>query len=349
MAQSSYEIIKRAVHFQRPERLPVQMASLGVADYVYLWQPMGKSHTSGAGQAFTPVAPKADAWGCVWEQTEMKNMGQVVGHPFATGIPANLPKTPHPDYNQDVYYEGMAEAIAEAERAGKYIQGSLFLVLFERVHSLMGFENAMIGLADPDLQPEVHRLMDFIVETHLTYIENLDRRFPGRIHAINMTDDFGTQQAAYVSADFWQEFFLPSYKRLFDRMHAAGYDVWVHSCGKVNEIVEGYIRAGANVVNLLQPRALGIAEMGRRYRGRIAFDSLPDIQATLPTGDRARVVADVEMLMTHWASREGGFIFTDYDAEAIGASPEMRRVMYEEFSKWSARLYGQSLPPLPCN
>ena len=66
----------------------------------------------------------------------------------------------------------------------------------------------------------------------------------------------------------------------------------MHSCGKVNEIVEGYIQAGVNVVNLQQPRALGIREMGDRYRGRIAFESLADIQATLPTGDLARVDAD---------------------------------------------------------
>ena len=65
------------------------------------------------------------------------------------------------------------------------------------------------------------------------------------------------------------------------------YEYLCSGCGKVNEIVECYIQAGAHVVNLQQPRALGIEEMGRLYRGRIAFESLCDIQATLPTGDKA--------------------------------------------------------------
>jgi hypothetical protein len=120
----------------------------------------------------------------------------------------------------------------------------------------------------------------------------------------------------------------------------------VHSCGKVNEIIEGYIAAGANAVNLLQPRALGIEEIGRRYAGRIAFWTLPDIQTTLPTGDRRMVKEDIDGLMTHWATPTGGFLFADYgDDVGIGVKdPTLRRFIYDEFSKWSEKLYGQPLP-----
>jgi len=166
------------------------------------------------------------------------------------------------------------------------------------------------------------------------------------VHGFTMTDDWGTQQAAFVSAELWMDFFYPRYKRLFDAMHGAGYDVWVHSCGKVNEIVEGYIRAGVDVVNLQQPRALGIPDVGARYRGRITFESLADIQATLPTGNLARVDADVRDLMEHWASPAGGFVFSDYgDSAAIGVqNPQTKLHMYRRFSEWSERLYGNPLP-----
>ena len=131
-------------------------------------------------------------------------------------------------------------------------------------------------------------------------------------------------------------------------MHVAGCDVWVHSCGKVNEIIAGYIKAGVNSVNLQQPRALGIEEIGKRYGGQICFTSLADIQATLPTGDRRQIENDVEKLMTHWASPAGGFILSDYgDDAAIGVRDAgVKRYMYECFSRWSERLYGQPLPAL---
>ena len=85
-------------------------------------------------------------------------------------------------------------------------------------------------------------------------------------------------------------------------------------------------------VHLQQPRALGIEEMGRRYRGRIAFESLADIQATLPTGDRARVDADVADLEKHWMSPEGGFVLSDYgDGAAIGVAADTKKVMVDAF------------------
>jgi hypothetical protein len=120
----------------------------------------------------------------------------------------------------------------------------------------------------------------------------------------------------------------------------------LHSCGRVNEVVEGLIEAGADAVNLQQPRALGIEEMGRRYRGRIAFESLADIQATLPSGDPARIREDARQLGRHWMSRAGGFVLSDYgDGRAIGAADAAKRVMYAAFSEVSAEVYGRPLPP----
>lgn len=335
---NSYQILKAAIHHQQPERLPVCFDSLGVSDRA--WVNAALSIQCQHNQ------PGEDVWGCIWDQTEMKNMGQVKYHPFAhSGLPADYTQTKFPDYNDQRLYQRMEETIQQAEQEGKYITSSIFMVLFERMHSLYGFENLLMGLVDEDEQDDVARLADHIVDVHLTYIHNLHQRFPGRIHGMTMTDDFGTQQAAFVSSDFWMEFFYPRYKKLFDAMHDCGYDVWVHSCGKVNEIIECYIKAGVDVVNLQQPRALGIEEIGDRYRGRVCFESLSDIQATLPSGNTAAVDADVDALMQHWADHCGGFILSDYgDGEAIGVNPDMKLYMYEQFSKASAAVYGQPLP-----
>ena len=103
------------------------------------------------------------------------------------------------------------------------------------------------------------------------------------------------------------------------------------------------------MVNLQQPRALGIHEIGECYHGRIAFESLADIQHTLPTGDRSLIERDARELMEYWADEDGGFVFSDYgDNEAIGVSDlGIKRFMYECFSRHSEELYGQPLPELP--
>ena len=261
-----------------------------------------------AAAGFQP-AEGEDEWGCVWRHSDVPNMGQVKGHPL--------------------------------------VVCGIFMVLFERMHALHGFENVLVALYED--RPGIEALADRIADVHVGFVREVARRFPGRVNGWTMSDDWGTQQAAFIGFDLWMDLFFPRYKRIFDAMHEAGCDVWVHSCGKVNEIIEGYVRAGVDVVNLQQPRALGIEEIGSRYRERITFQGLADIQATLPTGDRARIEADVEALMTHWATPQGGFIFSDYgDDKAIGVlDPSTKTSMYETFSAWSQCIYGEALPPLP--
>lgn len=331
---TSLEIVQKAVHFGSPSRLAATMDCFGVCDTAYVGY--------GPPAGWEPAEPGMDQWGCLWEQTEMANMGQVKGHPLEDL--SKLSSFKAPDYTDETRYTDTLAQIEAGEAAGKYIKSGIFMILFERMHALHGFENTLVDLYYD--RPNMEKLADMITEAHVTLVREMAKRFPGRLHGWQMSDDWGTQQAAFISMDLWMDFFFPRYKKIFDAMHEAGCDVWVHSCGKVNEIIEGYIKAGVNIVNLQQPRALGIEEIGAQYRGRMAFQSLADIQATLPTGDRRKVDEDVEALMTHWASSEGGFVFSDYGGdEAIGVrDPSIKLYMYEVFSKWSEKLYGNPLP-----
>lgn len=330
----SRQIVSDAIHRRGPQRLPVLQEELGVCDSA--WLPLRNA------AGFRPSTPGEDEWGCVWERTAVKNMGQIKGHPLAT-LPADLATIRAPDYRDDSRWSDCAGALDRAEGEGRYVLAGLFMVLFERMQGLHGFENCLMDLKAE--RPAMERFADHIVEIHLTYVRELHRRCGNRVQAISMTDDWGTQKSAYISQTLWLDFFLPRYRRLFDEMHRCGYDVWLHSCGRVNEIIEGFIAAGVDVVNLQQPRALGIPEIGSRYRGRIAFESLCDIQRTLPTGDPTLIAADAAELIEHWADRAGGFIFSDYgDGQAIGAPPGAKLAMYRAFSEHSRRLYGQALP-----
>jgi uroporphyrinogen decarboxylase-like protein len=332
---TSREIVQKAIRGERPERLPVLMPGLGVDDTAHL--PLKPA------ASFAPKTEGEDEWHCVWAQTEMANMGQVVGHPL-TDI-GDLDGFAVPNFADDSRFVEVEEALQRAEAEGKYRMCSIFMVLFERMHTLHGFEKTLMDLYLD--RPAMEALADRIADAHIQLVQEVARRFPGRIDGWDMTDDWGTQQNSFVSYDFWMDFFHPRYKRIFDAMHAAGCDVWVHSCGKINNIIEGYIQAGVDVVNVQQPRALGIAEIGELYAGRIAFSTLADIQATLPTGDWDAIESDVEALMTHWASADGGLIFSDYgDNEAIGVTDDATKpFMYDVFSRWSQRVYGSPLPP----
>ncbi|MCX7847174.1 MAG: hypothetical protein N2595_03985 [bacterium] len=335
MVSSSREIVYAAVHFQRPARLPVRMASLGVDDTAWIWRKTADRVENGA---------RLDEWGCRWEHTDVPNMGQVKGHPLSCLAAHESLRVP--DYSQDWMYEECDAVLRAAEEHEKYTQAGIFMVLFERMHALAGFETVLTGLLDD--RDNAAALADKILGAQINLVRNFQERFGRRLHSFSMSDDWGSQRATFISPALWYEFFFPRYKRLFEVMHAGGQDVWVHSCGRINELIQGFIDAGADVINLQQPRALGIAAIGERYRGKVAFESLADIQVTLPTGDVDKIRADAEELGLHWMLPEGGFIFSDYgDDRAIGAPEAAKRCMYAAFSRVSERVYGAPLPELP--
>ena len=337
-AMTPKEIVRRAVRFEGPPRLAVQIPEFGIHDVALL--PV-------RGSSAEVQQHGADEWGCVWGHTnaDVDNIGYPIGHPLEDL--RRLDHHPMPDYRDDRRYEHTETALRGAEEQGQYVLCPIFMVLFERMHALHGFENTLADLYDD--RPAMAALADRIVEVHVTLVQQVCTRFAGRVDGFRMSDDWGTQQGPFIPLDLWREFFLPRYRRIFDRMHEAGCDVWVHCCGKVNEIIEGFIEAGVNVINLAQPRALGIEEIGDRYRGRIAFEGVADIQSTLPTGDARKIEADVDSLMTHWANRRGGFVLKDYYQSfyrSIGADSRVATpIMYEAFNRWSKRLYGEPLPP----
>jgi len=282
-----------------------------------------------------------DDWGCRWDHTEMTNMGQPKGHPLA-GL-GEHERLVVPDYSQGWRYEGAEEVFRIAQKGDRYTQAGIFMVLFERMHALAGFENVLMGLLVD--RPNAEALADKILGAQISLVRNFQERFGRRLHSFSMSEDWGTQKAAFISTALWYDFFLPRYRKLFAIMHEGGQDVWVHSCGKVNDVIQGFIDAGADAVNLQQPRALGIEEIGRRYRGMITFESLSDIQASLPTGDADLIAADARALAEHWMTERGGFVLSDYgDGVAIGASPEAKMIMYRAFSDVSRELYGEPLP-----
>ena len=332
MSQSPKEIVKAAIQFKNPERLPVRMGCFKCDDTLWIPRPSADRIENGV---------KTDEWGCVWDHTDVKNMGQVTGHPLSDL--SEHEKVIPPDYGGEWRYRDCEEIFKKAEKEEKYTQVGIFMILFERMHSLAGFENTLMGLlADRE---NASALADKIVDTHISLVRNYQERFGKRLHSFSMSDDWGTQQAAFISMDLWYDFFFPKYKKIFDAMHEGGQDVWVHSCGKVNEIIQGYIDAGVDAVNLQQPRALGIEEIGRRYRGKITFESLADIQATLPKAKKDLIVRDADDLAKHWMSPKGGFVFSDYgDGEAIGTPAETKLIMYNEFSRVSEEIYGKPLP-----
>ena len=327
---SSYEVVRRAIEFDGPDRLPMSFDALGIND-------MQGVDRNQIGTGDLTKRETFDEWGCRWVRSEVANMGQVKGHPLESWSALSSYEWPDPD--DPALYEGMESRFKGSN--GKYVLTGIFMLLFERMHSLRGMENVLMDL---HLERErVEMLADRIVEYDLAIIRNISERFPKRIHGFIFTDDWGTEKATFVSPALWRDFFKPRYARIFDAAHGVNWHVWMHTCGKVNEIIEDLIDIELDVINLQQPRLLGIEEIGQRFRGRICFQSLCDIQQTLPFKGPEEIRQEARLLLKNWATEKGGFILSDYGSgEAIGLGgtaigPEKKKAMleaFQEFDPW---------------
>ncbi len=320
------EVVTRAIEFRTPERLPI--SGYGAASDV-TWV--------GYEQIKPPQAqddPLTDQWLCRWGKTHLANMGQVKGHPLEDL--AEMKDFPWPNGDDPRRYVNVPKALdelaADPGRRDKFVVTGIFMILWERMHSLHGFENCMIDLMDD--VPAIHELAEHIVDYDLAVVRNMHRIAGGRIQALNFSEDWGTQTDLHVSPALWRRFFLPRYKRLFRAIHDCGWHVWMHSCGKINKAIPGLIEAGVDVLNMQQPRANGIEEIGTQFAGKVCFESLCDIQMTLPPGNRRAITAEARQLMRTWGTPRGGFILGDYgDHVAIGAQPETKDFMLGEFRR----------------
>jgi hypothetical protein len=175
-------------------------------------------------------------------------------------------------------------------------------------------------------------LADRIMAFDLAIIQNISQRFPGQIHGLTFSDDWGTQENLIISPKLWREFFKPRYKQIFDAIHQAGWHVWMHSCGRINPIIGDLIEIGLDAINLQQPRALGIEEIGQKFSGKICFVSLCDIQHTLPFKNETEIAEEAQLLLECWATPEGGFILDDYgDGDALAVSIDKKQMMLAAF------------------
>jgi hypothetical protein len=95
----------------------------------------------------------------------------------------------------------------------------------------------------------------------------------------------------------------------------------MHSCGYILDIVPDLVEVGVDVLQLDQPRLLGVDRLAE-CSGRVAFWCPVDIQATLPTGDLGKIEADALELIQRLGGKGGGFIAGYYGGyEAIGLDP----------------------------
>ncbi|MDR2108693.1 MAG: hypothetical protein LBP28_04440, partial [Coriobacteriales bacterium] len=120
---------------------------------------------------------------------------------------------------------------------------------FERLHDLLGFEEALVAtITNPeDCEDFFSALCDFKIEI----IKKLKQHY--NIDCIHFQDDWGTQKDLFFRPEFWRERIKPHVQRVIDATHELGVLFDMHSCGKIDLIVDELIEMGIDIIDPAQP------------------------------------------------------------------------------------------------
>ncbi len=218
--------------------------------------------------------------------------------------------------------DGQIEAVIAAN-PDSFIVSDLGFSLFERAWTLVGMENLLMAMvAEPAF---AHKLLDRILEFNLHVIE---RACAHDIDAMIFGDDWGMQTGLIMGANRWREFIKPRIAQMYGAVKARGKYVFIHSCGKVDDVFPDLIEVGLDCFNPFQPEVIDVYDAKRCFGNRLSFYGGISTQRTLPYGSVQDVRDEVRRLLDD-IGRDGGYIAAPAHAIPGDAKAENIAAMIE--------------------
>jgi len=238
-----------------------------------------------------------DEFGVIWNRTIDKDIGIVEDYllkePSLKGMTFPDPHGPNRFAPVPAFIE---------KHRNRFRLFMLGHAMFERAWSLRGMEDVMVEMIQAPVF--VEELMDAIMNYEFEMMEEaLQYDFDGFFFG----DDWGQQTGLMFGTRHWRHFIKPRMARLYGLAKQHGKAVFIHCCGKVQELFPELIEMGVDAFNPFQPEVMDLYEMKRQYGGQLSFYGGVSIQRLLPFGTPQEVREEVRRLMGE-IGRDGGFI-----------------------------------------
>jgi hypothetical protein len=330
---TSRDLVVDSLEFRSPARVPRQLWTLPWADLTwpaelaairrrfpddivtcpaFLREPLKTF-----GEEYAP-GTYVDEWGCRFVNRQAGIIGQVKEPVLRSWGDLDAIRIPRERLTVDL---GKVDGFCAGSDA--FVLAKTWSRPFELIQFLRGPENLYVDLAE---RPE--GLIQLIETVHAFYKEEMELWASTAVDALVFADDWGGQSALLISPALWREVFKPLYRDYVEIAHRHGKYAFMHSDGHIEAILPDLVEIGLDALNS-QLFTMDIAEIGRRFAGRLTFWGEIDRQWLLPYGNPADIGAAVKTVrQALW--RQGGVIA---QCEfGIGAKPENVAAVFEAWN-----------------
>jgi len=311
----------RIIRFDHPERVVGGPPSYGI-------HYQGCNHEAFVGGGHD--CPVGTAWVDVWGTHWRKELDGVMGFPRVHPIAdmANLKSYAWPDPN-DERICGRVYAMAEKFPGGDlFLSGSHRETLWEKSYMLASMETMMVAFhAEPGFAREMlRRVMDFQLGIAAHYLKL-------GIAIAGLGDDLGTQRGPLLGPDIVEEFLVPEYERLFSLYRERGALIAFHSCGKIDWMLDTFMRLGVDILNPIQASANDLGGVRAVTQGRMALQGGISTKI-LMDGPPERIEDEVRRRIWQLGRDGGYFCSPDQGMPFPKAHSEALQQAVERFGKY---------------
>ncbi|MDF2513800.1 MAG: Uroporphyrinogen-III decarboxylase [Herbinix sp.] len=202
---------------------------------------------------------------------------------------------------------------------------------FQDTCASFGMETALMNmLANPEVYAAVdEKIVDFYLKANEIFFEATK----GKLDAVLIGDDVGSQRGLILSPQCVRDFVIPGCKKLVEQAHSYGLKVIFHSCGSIVDIIPDLIEAGVDVIHPIQALAAGMEpqNLKEKFDGKVSFCGGVDTQDLLVHGTPDMVRDKVQELRTIFPT--GLIVSPSHEAVMKDIPPANIHALFEEAQK----------------
>ena len=237
---------------------------------------------------------------------------------------ADLAKIVLPDPESDDFYKPAREFVAKYKGSNKAL-GVTTRIGVSNTYLSMGIEHFSLTLYD---NPAFAlKMIDIFVDWASRAIPKInDLGFDFMI----VPEDLAWKQGPMFSPKVFRELFLPRMKRATDKIKMP----WIyHSDGNLMPILDDLLTLGMNGIANIEPNAMDINELKKKYGRRVCLVGNIDLHYTLTQGTPEEVEAEVKKRIQE-IGPGGGYILASSNSIAAYCKPENVLAMHRALLKY---------------
>ncbi len=195
---------------------------------------------------------------------------------------------PWPDLGAAYRYEEVAAQTEEYHRRGYAVCGEMYQTIFETAWLMRDMQDFLMDLLMNESL--AHAICENITRIRIEQARQYAR---AGVDILRLGDDIVSQQGLMMSRETYATFFKPRIRRIVDAAKAVNPDIliFMHSCGKIEGMIDDLIEAGVEILNPVQPECNDLAMIREKYAGKLSFWGGVGVQSVMPHGTPQEVEA----------------------------------------------------------